>query len=245
MRNSLVMAVCGALLACGGPSDSAGPAGNTAFAAETGGRPFYLTAMQVEGRTIYETVCWTCHGISGRGDGPAVEAGSIPAPPTFQADEYAESSGDALAERFDQIGRDPSHPHMQYVSSLLKPERFGAALSFIPALSYPPDIPGSAYAGEKLYSRRCVGCHGEDGRGNGPAAPSLILMSPADFTSDTLIASGNWEGVFQRIREGGRAVHGSSMPPWGIVLSEVETWDLVAFVATFQPDVLTPPAWTR
>jgi mono/diheme cytochrome c family protein len=68
-------------------------------------------------------------------------------------------------------------------------------------------------------------------------------MPPADFTTDTLIAARNWEAVFRRIREGGRAVHGSSMPPWGIVLSEEETWDVVAFLATFQPGVLSRPAW--
>jgi mono/diheme cytochrome c family protein len=132
---------------------------------------------------------------------------------------------------------------MQYVSSLLRPERFTEALSFIPALSYPPEILGSALAGERLYDYRCSGCHGVSGRGDGTASGSLIQMPPADFTTDTLIAARNWEAVFRRIREGGRAVHGSSMPPWGIVLSEEETWDVVAFLATFQPGVLSRPAW--
>lgn len=244
MRNLSLM-VCAAFLACGGPSDSASTDDNIAFAAEPGGAPFALTDMQVEGRVIYETMCWTCHGSAGRGDGPAVEAGSIPPPPTFQAADYAQSSGDNLERRFDLIGDDPENPHMQYVSSLLKPERFAAALSFIPALSYPSEIPGSAIEGEKLYALRCVGCHGGDGQGKGTAAASLILMSPADFTADTLIASRDWTGVFDRIREGGREVHGSSMPPWGMVLSETETWDLVAYLATFQPDVISPPVWGR
>jgi hypothetical protein len=68
-------------------------------------------------------------------------------------------------------------------------------------------------------------------------------MPAADFTTDTLIAARDWEAVFRRIREGGRAVHGSSMPPWGIFLSVAETWDLVAFLGTFQPGALSKPIW--
>jgi mono/diheme cytochrome c family protein len=242
MRSRSLIVVCGLLLACGTPSDADRADRNVALAAEVSGIHFALTPMQAQGRVIYETMCWTCHGLAGRGDGPAVQAGAMPAPPTFQADDYAQSSAEGLESRFDMSGKDPSHPHMQYVSSLLKPERFAEALSFIPVLSYPPEIPGSAIAGQALYMQRCVGCHGHDGQGDGPASASLILMSPADFTTDTLIGTADWDGVYRRIREGGRAVHGSSMPPWGVILTEAETWDLVAYIATFQPDVLSAPA---
>ena len=242
MGKLAMVAVCAALVGCAGPSDS--PATET-DAVASGSAPFPLTAMQEQGRVIYETMCWTCHGNAGRGDGPAVQAGSIPAPPSFHSQEYAGATADGLGQRFSAgvAGVDPRHPHMQYVSSLLRPERFTEALSFIPALSYPPEILGSALAGERLYDYRCSGCHGVSGRGDGTASGSLIQMPPADFTTDTLIAARNWEAVFRRIREGGRAVHGSSMPPWGIVLSEEETWDVVAFLATFQPGVLARPAW--
>jgi hypothetical protein len=40
---------------------------------------------------------------------------------------------------------------MQFVASLLKPERFGDALSFVQVLAYPPEIPGSAFAGKAIY----------------------------------------------------------------------------------------------
>jgi hypothetical protein len=80
------------------------------------------------------------------------------------------------------------------------------------------------------------------GRGDGPAAESLIPMAPAGITADTLIAARNQEApVFRRIRECGRAVHGSSMPPWAIVLSTEETWDLVALPGTIQPGTLSKP----
>ena len=37
-------------------------------------------------------------------------------------------------------------------------------------------------AGASVYKQHCAVCHGPDGRGNGPAAPSM-LPRPRDFTS--------------------------------------------------------------
>jgi len=50
-------------------------------------------------------------------------------------------------------------------------------------LAWPPgsDVAASASPGRRLYVRWCATCHGHDGRGNGPAAPSLIPR-PRDFT---------------------------------------------------------------
>jgi cytochrome c oxidase cbb3-type subunit II len=246
MRKLSLVAIPLVFLACGGPSEPPATATGTVVATEPAA-PFSLTASQQQGRVIFESMCWMCHGNAGRGDGPAVQAKAVPAPPSFQTPAYAAASVQELETRFAATvsGADPTHPHMQYVVSLLKPDRFEAALSFIPALSYPPEIPGSALAGQRLFEFRCSGCHGVTGHGDGTAAASLVLMAPADFTKDTLIAAKNWDGVFKRIREGGRSVHGSSMPTWGVVLSEQETWDLVAFLATFQPGVLSRPDWAR
>jgi mono/diheme cytochrome c family protein len=204
-----------------------------------------LTPTQQEGRTIYQTVCWTCHGTSGRGDGPAVQAGTMSAPPSFHTEEYATASVTDLERRFgmDIDAADPNHPHMQYVASLLQPEKFHAALAFIPALAYPAELPGSALAGETIFNYRCAACHGRDGRGDGPAADALVAAKPADFTQDTLLARRDWAAVSTRIHEGGQKVHGSSMPPWGIVLSEDEIQDLIAYLGTFQPAILSSPPW--
>ena len=245
MRNIAMLSVAALLfVGCGEspPSASTSQAPAVRTAATT---PVPLTAEQQEGRGIYETVCWTCHGPAGRADGPAVKAGSMTPPPTFHTQDYANASGADLLRRFrlGLAGADPAHPHMQYVTSIIQPEKFAAALSYIPALVYPPEIPGSAINGHRIYSFRCAGCHGESGKGDGPAAGSLVAYQPADFTTDTLIAARDWDGVFGRIQEGGQKVHGSSMPPWGVVLPEADIWDLVAYLATFQEDKLSKPHW--
>src|SRR5437764_251613 len=50
-------------------------------------------------------------------------------------------------------------------------------------LAWPPgaDVGSDRPLGERVYARRCAVCHGPDGRGNGPAAPSMIPR-PRDFT---------------------------------------------------------------
>jgi len=247
MKKLATLALITVVGACSPPADTATDGAVTAVAASTVHDPVPLTAQQKSGQLIFETMCWTCHGSAGRGDGPAVAAGAVGTPPSFHTQDYATASVERLQGRFSVAFNeaDPLHPHMQYVASLLKPERFADALSFIPALAYPAEIPGSALAGGRLYNFRCVGCHGPTGRGDGTAAAALINMAPADFTMDTLIAAGNWDALFQHVQEGGRAVHGSSMPPWGTVLADAEMWDLVAYLATFQPALLAEPHWMR
>lgn len=232
-----------ATFACEGPprADSADDAPPVIGRAEGLAMPFEMTDQQREGQLIYETMCWTCHGQAGRADGPAVAAASVPAPPSFYDEPIASMSAADLERRFSRAmtGDDPSHPHMRFVAQILKPERFRDALSYIPLVTWPEEIPGSAMAGRAQYERLCMACHGEGGQGDGEAA-DVLLVSPAQFPTDTLIAASDWDAVFERIREGGK-VHGSSMPSWGVMLTAEETWDLVAYVASFQSDRLAPP----
>jgi mono/diheme cytochrome c family protein len=230
-------------VACG--EQAPPPAETTAGEAAVAPAPALLAALsdqQLEGRAIYQSVCWTCHGPGGRGDGPVARTDTVGQPQDFVAGDYARYPVDDLVERFEASltgdGVDPDHPHMQSVVALLKPDRFRTALSYIPVLAYPPGIPGSALTGMDLYETRCAPCHGEMGDGQGYAADALKVVKPADFRADTLVAARDWDGLFNRIRRGGRTVHGSSMPPWGEALSDTQIWDLVAYVATFEPGAL-------
>jgi mono/diheme cytochrome c family protein len=50
-------------------------------------------------------------------------------------------------------------------------------------LTWPPGaaVPKETALGPRVFAQRCAVCHGPDGRGNGPAAPSMIPR-PRDFT---------------------------------------------------------------
>jgi len=214
-------------------------------AALSGHMPFALTEEQQEGQVIFESMCWTCHGSSGRGDGPSTKDGSSAVPPTFHTLDYARASTESLLRIFRSGvgGTEPDHPHMKAVAEMLDPEAFAYALSFIPALVYPPEIPGSALAGKAIFDARCAGCHGSSGTGDGPDAATFTTITPADFTADPLIANRDWAGMFRKISDGSGSAHSGSMPAWGLVLTEEEIWDVVAFVVTFQEGVVRPPYW--
>jgi mono/diheme cytochrome c family protein len=133
----------------------------------------------------------------------------------------------------------PNHPHMKNVLSMIDVDAFSSALGYLGALAYPPELQGSAIAGHQSYLLRCQSCHGPAGRGNGPGATNLAI-APADFTRDTLLAAGDFEAAFEKIRSGMGGLHGSAMPAWGIMLNDGEIWDLVAYISTFQPGLLSP-----
>lgn len=241
----LALVVLAVVAGCAAPADTPDTTTTEVASPAAGRMPVPLTDQQVEGRAIYESMCVACHGPAGRGDGPTVASGDV-RPPTFHTQDFAQASVASLMPRFQAAltGNDPSHPHMQHVASILSEEKFASALSYIPALAYPPELPGSAIAGQQVFEYRCAGCHGEDGRGNGRAAAALTTVRPADFTTDSLVAAGDFDALFARVRDGGvESVHGSSMPPWGVVLSDGEIWDLVTYLATFQDGHLSVPIW--
>jgi mono/diheme cytochrome c family protein len=137
-------------------------------------------------------------------------------------------------------GLDPENPHMTNVLSLIDVEAFSSAIAYLPALTYPTELAGSAIAGHKSYILRCQTCHGVTGRGDGPGA-EVLEVAPANFTQDTLLAARNFQAAFEKIRSGGGGLHGSSMPAWGVMLKDEDVWDLVAYISSFQPGILPPP----
>ena len=51
-------------------------------------------------------------------------------------------------------------------------------------LTWPPgaDVDPGAPLGARMFAQQCAVCHGPDGNGNGPAAPSMFPR-PRDFSS--------------------------------------------------------------
>ena len=111
---------------------------------------------------------------------------------------------------------------------------------FAEPIKWPPASEAEAHApGDKrLYLRHCAVCHGAEGRGNGPAAPSLHPR-PRDFS----------HGVFKVKSTPGanpptladvratieRGLPGSSMTGWHDILSGAEMDALADHVRTLGP----------
>lgn len=99
-------------------------------------------------------------------------------------------------------------------------------------------IPGLVLAqnadnGKKLYTAKCVACHGEKGDGNGPAGKAL-KPKPTDFTDAKLMSGKKDEELVKVTKEGGKAVGKSPlMAAFGGQLKDEEIKDIVAYIKTF------------
>jgi len=103
-------------------------------------------------------------------------------------------------------------------------------------------LPGATAAaqqeapGAAVYEKWCAGCHGSEGRGDGPAA-AFMLPRPRDFTRAQFqirtTSTGSLptdEDILRVIDEG---MPGTAMPGWKSLLNEAERRDLMAYLKTF------------
>ncbi len=103
----------------------------------------------------------------------------------------------------------------------------------IPGMGEPanptPADEASITRGGELFAINCQMCHGVTGEGNGPVAPFLVNIKPANLTS--AMAQSKTDGsIFLTITNGleGR------MPALNENLTVLERWDVVNFVRTLK-----------
>jgi len=87
-----------------------------------------------------------------------------------------------------------------------------------------PSDKRTAEQGEKVAKVNCVSCHGDKGKGNGPAAIALN-PKPADWTSKRVQVESDGE-IFWKITNGR-----GPMPPWRH-LPENDRWAVVRYIRT-------------
>ncbi|MGH7585494.1 MAG: FTR1 family protein [Gemmatimonadales bacterium] len=99
----------------------------------------------------------------------------------------------------------------------------GGPLEPIPAWAAP------VARGKQLFGRSCAGCHGDAGRGDGPAAAGLE-PPPADLTDPSLTASSPLD-FYRRITLG---VAGTGMPGFEATLEEEDRWAVALYASTLR-----------
>lgn len=89
---------------------------------------------------------------------------------------------------------------------------------------------GDAIKGRKHYFKLCTPCHGQSGKGDGPAAASLPIK-PTDHTNGEYMNKLSDERLFKTIKEGGAAVGKSPiMPGFRSSLGDDEIRDVIAYL---------------
>ncbi len=86
----------------------------------------------------------------------------------------------------------------------------------------------SVERGATVFSQSCAVCHGETGKGDGPAAAGLE-PKPADLYADHVRS--NTDGAMFWIISHGR--EDTAMPPWDNIVNEEDRWHLVNFIRSF------------
>src|SRR5579863_5825827 len=105
-------------------------------------------------------------------------------------------------------------------------------------MTWPPssNVPASASKPQRIYLEKCAFCHGPDGRGNGPTAPSMIPR-PRDFTQGEFKYKSTPQNepptdddLVRTVQDG---LHASGMPYFRDILSEADIRDVISYLKSF------------
>jgi len=85
-------------------------------------------------------------------------------------------------------------------------------------------VPAQLAAGRQTYLQNCATCHGDSGRGDGPAAANLN-PKPADLTVHVPLHTDG--DLYWWVTNG---ISGTAMPAWESRLTDLQRWQVVTFV---------------
>jgi mono/diheme cytochrome c family protein len=206
------------------------------------------------GKEIYVDRCLTCHGCSGNGLG--TYAGTLIVTPADFKQEPFRSMPDE--QWFWHVSEGiPGTVMPTWRESLSEEERW-AVINYVQQIFAQPFMrdpdegdPPADYAGltnplpaevetldqgKTIFTRECMVCHGDSGRGDGPYG-DMLQPSPPDF-GDGSYGDYTDADYFWRISEG---LPWSAMPTWRLRYSEEDRWSLVYYIRTIFTQTLDRP----
>jgi high-affinity iron transporter len=181
-----------------------------------------VTALNLaEGKAIFDRSCASCHGATGRGDGPAGVALN-PKPPAIGTVEHMRGVTPALTYRVLSVGI-AGTPMAGYAATLTPEQRWNV-VAYVNSLRASH---AQLMEGEGLYTQRCASCHGVAGAGDGMLARSLTRLPPEIGTVAWQVEHSD-EQLAEVIRAG---IPATAMPGSG-ELTPAQLQSVVAFVRT-------------
>ena len=185
-----------------------------------------------EGRQLFERTCASCHGVAGRGNGPAA-GGMNPKPPAIGDVNVMRDVTPATMYRITSVGI-AGTPMTGYASALSPEQRWNIVSYLMSLRTTAPQLT----EGEGLYTQRCMQCHGSGGAGDGASARALSRL-PQEIGSFSWQAAHTDAQLLSDIRNG---VPGTAMPP-SRDLDANQLRNVVAYLRTL-PGRATPNGTT-
>lgn len=212
----------------------------------------------LKGRYLFQKQCTTCHGTTGRGNGPwAAELtdkprnfrtgifkfrttpfGMLPTDDDLRRTIRSGISGTAMPF-FASLSDDDVTALITYVKSLSRnwndEALVAAPLEFPPLPEWFRDSEARklhAGKGAAIFTAQCSACHGPEGKGDGPGSRGLVDVWENPIVPADLARehhkSGDAPGDLYRTIATG--LNGTPMVGYAEVLKPEEIWDLVAFI---------------
>lgn len=201
---------------------------------------------------LYDRYCLPCHGAGGAGDGPAApwlwprprdltrgeyKWRSTPSnrPPTDEdlARVIRRGAPGTSMPGFEGVLTDAQIAELVDVVKAFAPRRFEAGRRGTPVAVPAPTAEPSVERGRALFREAgCAACHGDEGRGDGPAAAALRdadgrPAAPYDLTASPLRrAEGGPRDIVLTLATG---LAGTAMPDYSSLPAD-DLWALAAFV---------------
>lgn len=211
--------------------------------------------QEARGKAVYDRRCVGCHGQKGDGNGPAATF-LDPRPRDFTIGSFKfrttpsgslPTDGDLFRTltrgvRFTAMPTWHELPEqdriavISYIKTLSPRWREEKAEAPVPIGEPPRATPELLARGKELYARaKCVQCHGEGGKGDGPSASELsddlgFKSVPADFTRGQLKGGSDVRDVFRAMTTG---LDGTPMPSFADSMTEEERWAISYYVLSF------------
>ena len=208
-----------------------------------------------KGKELYDVTCAYCHGLDGKGDGPAADF-LIPAPRDFSEGVYKfrhTPSGSIPSDRdlYESITKGIHGTSMIRWRELPEKQRWWLVHYIktfsdkfldeknppVITVSEPPRLTReSIMSGRQFYiDAECWKCHGESGRGDGPSANELKdkdgnISIPRDLTIGKNYGRGSSrEAIYITLISG---LDGTPMPSYQDAFEDMdeELWNLVNYI---------------
>ena len=220
----------------------------------------HVTGHSENARTDYRRYCAGCHGELGDGNGenapwldPKPRDFTIA---TFKCRSTPTGTLPTDEDLYDTIGRGLTNSNMPIWNTFTRQQR-ADLVAYIKTFSprwekekagepikvpaEPPVTMESITHGRELFTKmECWKCHGPQGKGDGPSAPTLTdskdqPIRPYDFSSgkaDSRFKCGSTNADLYRIFMTG--LDGTPMPSFADNIQPNDAWDLVHFLRTLQ-----------